>query len=177
MNQQNLNRYFNDIWRNTPFSDLNAEFSGYALVDKIKPNEKVIDVGCGKNLFKDKIPGLIGIDPAFPEADFMVSLEEFCLINKDKYDVAFCLGSINFGSKETIESQIELVVSILNEKNRIYWRCNPGSADHGNEECKDIPFYHWTIEEHVRLSNKYRYQLAECRWEKNNRIYAEWVSK
>jgi hypothetical protein len=174
MKQNELNEYFNNIWRYTPFSDLKAELSGYVLVDKIKPNETVLDVGCGKNLFKGKIPNLIGIDPAFKEADYNLSLEDFVKVNTDKYDVAFCLGSINFGDREQIESQIELLIGILNDKNRIYWRCNPGLYDHENEECKRVPFYPWTIEEHVRLSNKYGYKLIECRWESNNRIYSEW---
>lgn len=177
MNQQELNAYFNGIWRNTTFSDLKAEFSGYSLVNKISPQEKVIDIGCGKNLFKKHIKNLVGIDPAFPEADLMISLEEYSKITADKYDVAFCLGSINFGTKETIENQIGLVKGLLNDKNRIYWRCNPGLYDHENEECKKIPFYNWTIEEHIRLSDKFGYELAECRWEKNQRIYAEWRSK
>jgi len=176
MKQQELDEYFNNVWRHTPFSDLKAELSGYALINKVKPNEKVIDVGCGKNLFKGKIPNLIGIDPAFPEADLKLTIEDYAKVNRDKYDVAFCLGSINFGTRETIENQIELVIGLLNEKNRIYWRCNPGLPDHENEECKRIPFYNWTIEEHVRLSEQYGYELVECRWEKNNRIYAEWRS-
>lgn len=177
MNQQELNEYFNGIWRNTPFSDLKAELSGYSLVNKVNPDERVIDVGCGKNLFKPHIKNLVGIDPAFPEADLMISLEDYAKISADKFDVAFCLGSINFGSRENIENQIETLLTLLNEENRIYWRCNPGLHDHENEECKRIPFYPWTIEEHVRLSNKYGYELIECRWERNNRIYAEWRSK
>lgn len=174
MNQSQLNEYFNGVWRHTPFSEMKAELSGFALVDKIKPNEKVIDIGCGKHLLKGKIPNIVGIDPAFPEADYNLSLEDYAKINTDKYDVALCLGSINFGSRETIESQIELVIGMLNEKSRIYWRCNPGLHDHKNEECERIPFYPWTIEEHVRLSDKYGFELRECRWESNNRIYSEW---
>ena len=36
MKQQELDEYFNNIWRHTPFSDLKAELSGYALIDKVK---------------------------------------------------------------------------------------------------------------------------------------------
>ena len=44
-------------------------YTGFALVDKINPLESVIDVGCGLNLLKEHIAGLVGIDPVYPEAD------------------------------------------------------------------------------------------------------------
>jgi excinuclease ABC subunit A len=53
------------------------------IVDKIKPHETVIDVGCGYNLFKDKIPNLLGIDPANDAADIndLVCREAFVIPN------------------------------------------------------------------------------------------------
>ena len=58
-----------------------------------------------------------------------------------KFDVAFCLGSINFGNESNILNQIECVINCLNPQARIYWRCNPGLHDHGNEECETIEFF------------------------------------
>ena len=60
---------------------------------------------------------------------------------------------------------------------RIYWRCNPGRRDHGNKECEDIDFYPWTFEEHIRLADKFGYEIGEMDWDSNNRIYAEWQQK
>jgi len=171
MNQTSLNNYFSTVWQ----SNLNQyTYSGWALVDKIKPDELVLDVGCGFNEFKRRIPNLVGIDPANDRADFKLPIEYFR--NDIKFDVAFCLGSINFGSEINIVNQIACVVNCLKPNSRIYWRCNPGLADHNNDECKLIDFYPWTIEKHVELADLFGYKLVEIRWDSGNRIYAEWIS-
>ena len=168
MKQQDLNKYFSTIWK----SDLTQyQYSGWAIADKIRSNELVLDVGCGYNEFKSRIPNLVGIDPANDRADHKVSIEEFNTL--DRFDVALCLGSINFGDKLTIMNQIACVVNCLKSSARIYWRCNPGHADHGNAECRSIEFYPWTMEEHVKLSELFGFKLMTCCWD-GNRIYAEW---
>jgi len=168
MKQEDLNNYFSSIWQPKMSQ---YKYSGWAIADKIQPNELVLDVGCGHNEFKSRICNLTGIDPANDSADYKVSIEEFNI--SKKFDVALCLGSINFGKKLTIMNQIACVVNCLNPTARIYWRCNPGLADHGNEECKDIEFYPWSIDEHVKLSELFGFKLITCCWD-NNRIYAEW---
>lgn len=168
MNQKDLNNYFSTVWK----SNLDQyQYSGWTIADKIQSNERVLDVGCGFNEFKSRILNLVGIDPANDRADHRVSIEEFN--TADRFDVALCLGSINFGNKLTIMNQIACVVNCLKPTARIYWRCNPGYADHGNEECKKIEFYPWSIEEHVKLSELFGFRLMTCCWD-NNRIYAEW---
>lgn len=170
MNQQQLNKYFGKTWK----SNLNQyKYSGWDLVKMIQPNESVIDVGCGFNEFKLYIPNLIGIDPANKNADLITSIEEYK--SDQLFDVAFCLGSINFGSEETILHQIECVINLLKPNCRIFWRCNPGYADHGNDECKDITFYNWTITKHLEFSKKFGFLLNEAVWDNGNRIYAEWI--
>jgi hypothetical protein len=168
MKQTELNEYFSTLWN--PNID-QYQYSGWTLIDKIDPDETVLDVGCGPNLFKNKITNLIGIDPAFDQADYKTTIEGFQ--TEKRFDVAFCLGSINFGDKLTVINQIACVVNLLKPIARIYWRCNPGQADHGNEECKLIEFYPWTIEEHVKLSELFGFRLITCCWD-GNRIYAEW---
>ena len=169
MKQEQINNYFSAVWR----SNLSQyQYSGWALIDKIQPGELVLDVGCGFNEFKNKIPNLVGIDPANDQADFCVTIEDF---RKDiKFDVAFCLGSINFGNEDKILHQINCVVDCLKPKSRIYWRCNPGLKDHGNVECESIEFFPWTIDKHVKYSELAGFKLTTCRWDSNNRIYAEW---
>ena len=168
MKQNQLNNYFSTIWK----SNLDQyQYSGWALINKIHPGEKVLDVGCGFNEFRGRIPNLVGVDPANAMADYRLSIERF-QTNK-RFDVAFCLGSINFGGETIILNQIGRVVKLLKPKSRIYWRCNPGLADHGNEECKEIDFYPWSIDEHVRLSELFGFKLMTCCWD-NDRIYAEW---
>jgi hypothetical protein len=168
MKQDDLNKYFSTIWT----SNLDQyQYSGWAIADKIRSNELVLDVGCGFNEFKSRILNLVGIDPANNRADYKVSIEEFNATNY--FDVALCLGSINFGDEANILNQIRCVVACLKPQARIYWRCNSGYADHGNEECKDIEFYPWSIDEHVKLSELFGFRLMTCCWD-GNRIYAEW---
>lgn len=170
--QTYLNNYFNTVWRHRTRSLDQYEFSGWALVNKVAHNEHVLDVGCGDNPFTGLIPNLVGIDPAFPEADVNCTIEEF--ESDVKFDVAFCLGSINFGTQENIEKQIAKVISLVKPGGRIYWRCNPGQKDHGNSECEAIDFYPWSIEEHVRLADLFGCRLLECRWDNGKRLYAVW---
>jgi len=173
MKQEQLNKYFSTTWR----SNLDQyKYSGYELVNKINPEELVLDVGCGFNEFKSHIPNLIGVDPANDLADVKLPIEFFATdnSNRGKFDVAFCLGSINFGSENNILLQIAGVVSCLKPKARIYWRCNPGLADHGNEACKDIEFFPWTLDKHVKYSELAGFRLMTCKWDTANRLYAEW---
>ena len=168
MKQDDLNNYFSTVWK----SNLDRyQYSGWSITDKIRANESVLDVGCGFNEFKTRILNLTGLDPANDRADVKLPIEEYS--PPYKFDVALCLGSINFGNKLTIMNQIACVVNCLNPIARIYWRCNPGYADHGNEECKTIEFYPWTIEEHIKLSELFGFKLVTSCWD-GNRIYAEW---
>lgn len=170
MNQQHLNNYFSTHWR----GHLNTYlYSGTALSKKIKPTEWVLDVGCGINSFKGSIKNLVAIDPAFAHADHQCTIEEFQ--TEQRFDVAFCLGSINFGTEETVLKQIQCVVNLLNPAARIYWRCNPGRQDHGNKECEEIDFFPWTAELLHQYALDFGFVLADCKTDLNNRIYAEWA--
>ena len=180
INQDTLNNYFGGAWRNRNRSIGQFSYTGWELAKKVNPGETVIDVGCGINPFKKVVPNLVGIDPAFPEADFQQSLEDYCTSTpKQNFDVAFILGSINFGDSAYIEQQIGLVVNHLlkDSGSRIYWRNNPGVNDHGIIECDAVPFYNWTFEEHIRLSDKFDFRLEIVAWDNKNRIYAEWIKR
>jgi hypothetical protein len=172
VNQEYLNYYFGTIWHTNSSPISKFEKSGITLVDKINDSEQVIDVGCGVNPFKGLINNLVGIDPAFDQADVKCGIDEY--ETDQKFDVALCLGSINFGDVDDIERQIAKVVSLLKPTARIYWRCNPGQQDHPSKECELIDFYPWSFSEHIRLSDKFGFKLMECSWENNRRIYAEW---
>lgn len=173
-NQSNLNTYFSTEWKGNIEQ---YKYSGPALIGKIALEEYVLDVGCGDNYFKGKIKHLVGIDPANNAADVKMPIESFTTVVR--FNVAFCLGSINFGTDDNIERQIAKVVSLLTPRARIYWRCNPGQQDHGTDGCKKINFYPWSIEKQIYYADKFGFKIFELRWDEgvstNHRIYAEWV--
>lgn len=178
IDQQHLNNYFSNTWAKLDRSLDQYQYTGWHLIEKIRPGEKVIDVGCGQNPFREKISNLIGIDPAFPEADHQMTLEQFAVAYPAlRFNVAFCLGSINFGTQSDIEHQLGLLMKVLRpQDSRIYWRCDPGLDDHGNSECEQIPFYPWSFAEHERLAEKHGFRIGEMDWDVNNCIYVEWIS-
>lgn len=169
-NQQQLNNYFSLHWR----GHLNIyNYSGLSLAKKIQPDEWVLDVGCGINVFKPLIANLIGIDPAFDQADYQITIEEFK--TEQRFDVAFCLGSINFGDEKNIKNQIQSVINLLKPTARIYWRVNPGLQDHGNLACKSIDFFPWSKKLLRDFGQEYGFAVENIKDDLNNRIYCEWL--
>jgi len=169
MEQHELNNYFKLHWNG--YNNI-YKYSGFSIIDKIKCNEWVIDVGCGKNIFKPFIKNLVGIDPVFGEADFQTTIEEF--ITTQSFDVALCFGSINFGSEQKIKNQINCVVRLLSPTSRIYWRVNPGRKDHGNEQCKNIDFFPWNENLLKSYAEEFGFDVVEIKEDNNKRIYCEW---
>jgi hypothetical protein len=170
--QKFLNHYFKDVW--CPSTDKYI-YSGYAIVDKIPKDAQVLDVGCGSNPFKGHIKNLIGIDPAHSNADIQTTIEEYT--TDQRFDVALCLGSINFGNESIIAKQIECVNNLLNHRARIYWRLNPGQHDHNNAECNQIDFFPWTFEKLYEYACRYNFQQIDACIDNNglhDRLYAEW---
>lgn len=173
MNQEKLNEYFSKHW--TPYEERTIS-SPIEIAKNIADDEFLLDVGCGKNPFKKFLKNVVGIDPAFNEADYKITIEEF---NTDiKFDVATCLGSINFGDEEIVARQIEKVVLHLKDAARVYWRLNPGRRDHKNDFCHQIVFFPWTFEKLQLFANKYSFtQINEIteEYEGKIRLYAEWI--
>ena len=171
--QQELNEYFSNHWN----SEIEKySHSGFTLAKRVSDSERVLDVGCGHNPFKGMIKNLVGIDPAFEEADFRGTIEEYQ--SDELFDVAFCLGSINFGNEAKIRLEIEKIISLLKPNGRIYWRCNPARADHDSEKCEDINFFEWSLAYHEQFCKDYGFELYDVCFERpephKKRIYAVW---
>lgn len=171
MNQETLNNYFGKIWK-VDYDKF--DLTGWDLLSKIGENETVLDVGCGYNLFKEWLGDrLYGIDPANTLADEITTIEDF---ETDKvFDVALCLGSINFGDRDTVFQQTRRTVELIKPGGRIYWRQNPGIGDHPWKEVEEIKFYPWTFRDNIDLSQLLGCEVVDLRWDKGNRIYSEWI--
>ena len=94
-------QYFRDHWQPN-WQD--KKYSGWALLDKIAPTDSVLDIGCGTNPLKERLGEQVyGIDPAFDQADKLVTWEDYK--PHKEFNVYLCLGSLNFGTTAEVEKQ------------------------------------------------------------------------
>lgn len=170
MNEQIVKKYFGNSWK--PDYD-KFKYSGWELLNHIDKDETILDIGCGYNLFKPHFPFLFGIDPAISDADEVVSIEDFNSVG-NQWDVVLCLGSLNFGPRETVEPQVEKAVSLTKKGGRIYWRQNPGVGDHPWVGVDEVQFFPWTFEDNYEWAEKFGCKVHDIKWDTGNRIYAEW---
>ena len=164
-----VKEYFGKHWSSRTST---YKYSNHSIAEKIKPHERVIDIGCGFNEFKPIIQNLVGIDIVNPKADIIIDLEHYKC--KDKFDVALCLGSIQYGDDNDMTRQIGKVANILKPTSRIYWRSNTGVRDHKNEMVKIVPYYPWTKQKHEQYAKQFGFKVDFIADDSHGRIYAEW---
>lgn len=174
--QETINQTFREIYETYSMSRHELmtkwKYSGYGLLTKINTNEKVLDVGCGHNLFKSHLPNLIGIDPVTDQADYKVALLDYN--TSEKFDVVLCLGSVHFGELTDIKQSIAHISSMMNNGGRIYWRC----STHTNAPWS----FPWSRLLHEVLSAEFGFTLVDIQddylegeQDQFRKIYAEWV--
>ena len=127
----------------------------------------MLDVGCGYHPFKGRIQNLIGIDPYNNQADYEVDILEY-KVKPESHDVILALGSINFNSKDEIESRFAHCVSLLKAGGRFYLRANPGIL-HKTGPYVDI--FPWSFEVVNEFADKYNLNLLTFKKDNNDRLY------
>lgn len=144
-----LHKFFGQVWRPRTKDYF---YTGQCLADAVNEWEpsSVLDVGCGYNEFKSKIPNLTGIDPYNNAADYMVDLLEF--ETKNKYDAIIALGSINFGTAADIEKAFAKCIALLADNGRFYLRCNPGLQ---HKDGPWVEIFQWTFGVANAFAEKY----------------------
>ncbi len=147
--REQLTQYFTHVWPKTqkmldiarqqqPKEDYEWRINWTRperLATQIDKDARVLDVGCGEQPMKQYLNNVYGIDITDIGADEVVAIEDFK--SDERFDVALCLGSINFGSEDLISKQVENLVLHMKEKSSIFWRLNPGNADHFGK-LKDV---------------------------------------
>ena len=87
----------------------------------------------------------------------------------------FVLGSLNFGTAEDVEPQVQKAVDLVKPGGILYWRQNPGIGDHPWKGVEEIQFFPWTFELNYEWAKKYGCEVLECKWDaQSDRIYSEW---
>ncbi len=160
------NIFFGEIWK--PHTE-DYSYTGWQLVEEIsKLNpRKVLDVGCGYNQFKARIPNLIGIDPYNNCADYQVDILEFSAV-AESFDAIIALGSINFNSKEDIELRLANCVKLLAPNGKMFFRVNPG-IQHQKGPWVDV--FAWSFEIAHEFAKKFNLQLETFKKDNNSRLY------
>ena len=168
-----LHKYFSKYWEN----DIKKwKYSGLALVEEVnslKPRA-VLDVGCGYNEFRGKIDNLIGIDPYNDRADHEVGTLEYK--TDQKFDVILCLGSVNFGSRDKIISEVGRCVALLEDGGTMFFRVNPG-VQHNKPEADWIEFFAWNVPFMIELAEMFNLQVLDIRDDTNQRKYFVYKKK
>lgn len=162
-----LAQYFSKVWQP---ETKKFKYSGLSIIDDVNAMfpRAVIDIGCGYNEFKGKIDNLIGIDPYNDRADVKSTVLDYK--TDVKYDVAICLGSINFGSTDKIIAELEAAVNLVGPSGLLYFRVNPG-LQHDAPESKWIDFYDWDPVFISNIANYLDCRLAKLRQDTGNRFY------
>jgi len=171
--QKFLNEYFGKHWAPSVTAYKNSSYE--TIAGKIKDDEWLLDAGCGFNPFKKLVKNVVGIDPAMDQADYKVTIEDYT--PDRQFDVATCLGSINFGDESVVSRQIEKVVSCLKPASRIYWRLNPGRKDHADPLCEKVDFFPWDFDKLRAFADQHGFKQTNCEYETDGkviRLYAEW---
>ena len=170
LDQLYLAWFFGEVWK--PKTE-NYTWSGWALVDRINRENprSVLDVGCGYNPFKGRIPNLIGIDPYNNCADYMVDILDY-EVDPGSHDHIIALGSINFNSREDIRARMYRCVDLLSPGGRIYMRANPGRP-HPNGPWVDI--FAWDFATVKEFEREFGLRLDTFKKDNNDRLYFEYV--
>ena len=87
-----------------------------------------------------------------------------------KFDVLLCLGSVNFGSREKILSEVGKCVNLLADQGTMFFRVNPG-VQHDKPEAKWIEFFGWNVPFIIELAEMYNLKILDIRDDTNSRKY------
>lgn len=160
-----LRRFFGEIWK--PRTD-DYNYTGWNLAEEINKQDpqNVLDVGCGYNQFRGRIPNLIGIDPNNDCADYMVDILDY-RVRPGTHDHIICLGSINFNSREDIEARFAHCVDLLAPGGKMHFRANPGIQWRNGPW---VEIFAWSFQVVKELEEKYGLRLLTFKQD-NDRLY------
>lgn len=163
LSERYIHRFFAEIWK--PRTN-EYDYTGWQLVDEINAlnPRSVLDVGCGYHPFKGRIRNIIGIDPYNNCSDYMVDVLDYV----GSHDVVIALGSINFNSRDEIQSRFARCVSLLETGGKFYLRANPG-VTHRTGPYVDI--FPWTFETVKEFAELYNLRLDTYKKDANQRLY------
>jgi len=151
---ENKSRAFSDIHK--PYMN-NPRTWVIDYVNQLNPN-LVIDAGCGRNQYKNKIPNLIGIDPGdYQNVDMNVSILD-APFEPECADVVMAIGSIQFVSFKFIRLNVSKIVDWVKPSGHIVMRVTMRTDDtlkriRFDNKVKLVPWTEELIKEITELNN------------------------
>jgi len=164
--QRYLTWFFGEVWK--PRTE-QYQWTGYRIAEEIcrADPKKVLDVGCGYNPFKGRIPNLVGIDPYNNCADFQVDILDY-RVEPKSYDHIIALGSINFNSREDIELRFGATVNLLAPGGRLWMRVNPG---HSHKNGPWVEIFPWSFEIAYEFAKNYNLTLETVKQDQDRLFF------
>jgi hypothetical protein len=156
--QRYLAWFFGEVWK--PRTE-NYYWTGWRIADeinKLRP-KNVLDVGCGYNPFKGRIPNLIGIDPYNNCADYMVDILNYD-VEPQSHDHIIALGSINFNSRNDIEIRFAKCIELLEPGGHLWMRANPG---HDHATGPWVELFPWSFSVAHDLARQFNIRLESLK--------------
>ena len=158
MSETNLKEHFSNWY---DFFD-SYTYSGSRVAERVNallPNPSmVLDIGCGYNRLKGKIPNLIGCDIVNPKADIVMDMMELPF-KEASIDCIIALGSVNFYSREYITNQIRFLHGLLKPGGYMILRGNPG--EYGIVDESRLKLYSWTEEAIHEIAEEVGFQVLK----------------
>jgi SAM-dependent methyltransferase len=161
-----LRWFFGEIWK--PRTE-QYQWTGYRIAEEIcrQNPRRVLDVGCGYNPFKGRIPNLVGIDPYNNCADFMVDILDYH-VEPASFDHVIALGSINFNSRADIELRFAATINLLAPNGHLWMRCNPG---HSHKNGPWVEIFPWSFDVAYELAKKFNLTLETLKQDQDRLFF------
>lgn len=161
-----LTWFFGEVWK--PRTE-QYQWTGYRIAEEIcrADPKRVLDVGCGYNPFKGRIPNLVGIDPYNNCADFQVDIMDY-RVEPESHDHIIALGSINFNSRDDIELRFGATVNLLAPGGKLWMRVNPG---HSHKNGPWVEIFPWSFEIAYEFAKKFDLTLETLKQDQDRLFF------
>ena len=118
------NALFKELHKYLPNVISVIPFYYISMLTEILPN-KIADIGCGGNMFKDIFPMIHGIDPYSSKADECAQFNsEFSISHTNEYDCAMSINAIHFKSIENFSEQFHAFANVIKPGGRGFLAIN-----------------------------------------------------
>ncbi len=178
---ENLDKNVEHYFKTYHSSNKNRWMSSRIVLKKIAPDAKVLDFGCGGNIYKEDFKNLVGLDPYNDSADVVDYIDNY---NPGYlFDAVLAMGSVNFISEERVLSDISKCLDLLKPRGHMYFRVAPALSEQGNINVKErakVKWFQFTLSKILEFTNKFDVTLIDIQEDRQTvdrgalRYYFEW---